>query len=144
MPANIKGSLGLDAAAAVQSTIKNKDVIMDTDVNERSLFLDSDATSARVMEIQSDQTSGETFYIICLSQKLAAGTNCVVRLRHNSATSSSEILRLEHAGTGPDIQIVGRATGSIAAAAEGAIAYDTTLHKLKIRGAAGWETITSV
>jgi len=139
----IKGPYGLTESAQVSATITDKDIIMDQNTNTRALFIDSDATTARVLEIQSDQTSGECLYVIDLANKAVGGTNSVCRLRNNHASSSVETLRLEHAGTGPDIYMVPRASAGIAAGKEGDMYFNATTHKLMIRGAAGWETVNS-
>jgi len=73
----------------------------------------------------------------------ATATLEAMQINIGSAAFTPAALKITNAGTGPDIALVGRPTAGIAAAAEGSIAYDTTLHKLRVRGAAGWETITS-
>jgi hypothetical protein len=88
------------------------------------------------------QTTGDSFLEIEGSG--AAHTIPFISINSASATCTSTGIKFTMAGTGPDISLAGRATGSYADAAEGSIIYDTTLHKLRVRGAAAWETITSV
>ena len=87
-----------------------------------------------------------------------AGSATVPSIKTNYAdantglgTEGADILNLITGGTTKAkitsdgaVILIGIATASAPAYVEGGIYYDTTLHKLRVGGAAGWETITSV
>jgi len=73
---------------------------------------------------------------------------------YNYAASPQRAINIDHAGNGhpiyitnagtsADIHLSPRASAGMAAGTEGDLYYDSTTHKLMIRTAAGYETITS-
>jgi len=150
MVCGVNGSYGLNTAQKVESTITNTAAQTAVTLNQNL----ASGNSLYALKITSANADAATVDITSTASTSNA-FDSVVYL-HNAAGSSTPLLRIDVTGTGPGIRIVpaagkgpalqieGLATGDIAAAAEGSIAYDTTLHKLKVRGAVGWETITSV
>jgi hypothetical protein len=53
-------------------------------------------------------------------------------------------LVVENTGSRAPMHFVSKTTAEVTVAVEGDVYYDSTLHKLRVRGQAGWETITSV
>ena len=123
-------------------------------------FIISKSTANVVMQgIESDPNKAELVFRnelggasarewrIKLSDDYGSGTNRLIVLYKNDAGNYVEFMNLDRASS---IRFNGlifpqqAATASAPAYVEGGVYYDTTLHKLRIGGAAGWETVTSV
>jgi hypothetical protein len=71
------------------------------------------------------------------------GTTEHVHFQQAGAANTNPNVKITTAGTGADIRLTGRASAGMGAGTEGDIYFNATTHKLMIRGAAGWETVTS-
>jgi len=130
---NIDNSLNTAEAIKITSSMDNTvaqsplNIITTNAAFDRSIIRVTNAGTQA--GIQIDQTGNST---------IGAG-----RFNTSGGANTTDAISISTGGTGADIKIAGRATAAYADSGEGAIVYDTTLHKLRVRGAAGWETITS-
>lgn len=168
MGANIKGDGSLNEAAAVGKTITLTGDAAGIAITSAATTLGNYAVQITAASgcmpfrcgtsssnyIEGAADGNRTFRAY---RNLAAATTALpmVQFLQDNDTDDQVALQIQQdavstpavtiqSNTGADILLTPRATASIAAAAEGSIAYDSTLHKLRVRGAAGWETVTSV
>jgi len=106
-----------------------------------AIYAQADGADASALRVVSDTGNNPSTNGLINVDKLATGAGNVLDIGNAGTGASIKITTAD--GKGPDISITGRTTANIPDAAEGSLAYDTTLHKLKVRGAAGWETVTS-
>ncbi len=140
--ADVGGTLGVDGDATLDGAITAASLSVagttiaastgNTDVNG-TLGVDGDATFDGAISGASLSVAGTT---------IAASTGNV---DVNGTLGVDGAATFDGAVTaGGVISPQSHATSGGPTYAEGAIYYDTTLHKLRVGGAAGWETITSV
>jgi hypothetical protein len=170
MGADIKFTLGLNAAQKISNTITNT-------AAQYALDVDQNATDTAAMRIsQSSLTSlglqiirdGNAEYLNALSSQadangtfyffrnLAAANTAGPLVKFNNDNAGDDMptvqvnqdapayaIKVVNTSSEGDIFLTPRASAGIGASAEGAIYFNVTTHKLMIRGAAGWETVNS-
>jgi hypothetical protein len=145
MTTGITGPFSLDNCQKVGSVINtagNEDVIViyNTTVSQKSVALRSDSTNQGVLRLYTN--AGATAIQLGAAQDsytiagLAVGVNTLVasaRLQADSTTKGFLPPRMTTAQK-----------NAIGSPAEGLVVYDTDLHKICVKGAAAWETVTSI
>lgn len=163
MPADIKNTLGLNAARAVENEITNAGTSSGVVINQTAIL----GSQKAALEIVNTavQPSTRSLLRIFSNEADTASTNGLVYIYNQNATSSAKVFRIYNAGSGEVLKIENAGTGnaleisSTTSAVQfpamtsaqknaignsaGRVVFDTTLGKLCVNTGAAWQTISS-
>jgi len=170
MGADIKFTLGLNAAQKISNTITNTAAQYALDVDQNAtdnaamrisqssltslglqIIRDGNAEYLNALNSQAD-TNGTFYFFRNLAAANTAGP--LVKINNDNATDDqicfhvkqdapAVAFKIENTSTEADIHLSPRASAGMGAGTEGDLYYNSTTHKLMIRTAAGYETINS-